>query len=184
MIPNDPRGSWSDYVRCNELDAFGPATKTTERRSLAHDAHDRDRRLAATKALKYGEVRFNGQQALAVSQGFAKAATESNYRLYACAIMPNHVHVVVVRTASRHIERIVGHLKARGTQELVAQKIHPLQDHRRADGFLPTCWVQHGWNVYLNTHAQIIRAIEYVNDNPPRGGFKRQKWHFVTQYPR
>src|SRR5256885_9336243 len=33
--PNDPRGSWSDFVRSWELFRYGPATKTTERRSLA-----------------------------------------------------------------------------------------------------------------------------------------------------
>ena len=39
-LPNDPRGSWSDFVGSWELYKFGPATKTTETRSLAHDPHD------------------------------------------------------------------------------------------------------------------------------------------------
>lgn len=34
-LPNDPRGSWSDFVGSWELFRYGPATKTTERRSLA-----------------------------------------------------------------------------------------------------------------------------------------------------
>ena len=50
-LPNDPRGSGSDYVRCYELYAFGPATKTTERHSVAHRHHDRQKRLAAKQAL-------------------------------------------------------------------------------------------------------------------------------------
>ena len=33
-LPNDPRGSWSDFVRKWELVRFGAATKTVERRSL------------------------------------------------------------------------------------------------------------------------------------------------------
>src|ERR671928_232003 len=40
-LPNDPRGSWSDFVRAWELVRFGKATKTDERRSLAHRPHDR-----------------------------------------------------------------------------------------------------------------------------------------------
>jgi hypothetical protein len=52
-LPNDPRGSWSDFVGSWELFRYGPATKTTQRRSLAYDEHDRARRLAAKKALKY-----------------------------------------------------------------------------------------------------------------------------------
>jgi hypothetical protein len=40
-LPNDPRGSWSDFIRSWELFRFGPATKTTARRSVAHREHDR-----------------------------------------------------------------------------------------------------------------------------------------------
>lgn len=181
-LPNDPRGSWSDYVRSYELYAFGPATKTSSRKSVAHAAHDQKIRLAAKAALRYGEVKFTGVQALAVSQGFAKAIAESEYKVWACAIMPDHVHVVVARHAGRDIEKIVGHLKTRGTQALIAQNLHPLMQHRRADGFLPTCWVQHGWNVFLNSHDDIVRAIRYVNDNPPKAGLKKQKWSFVVEY--
>ncbi len=33
-LPNDPRGSWSEFVRKWELVRFGPTTKTIQRRSL------------------------------------------------------------------------------------------------------------------------------------------------------
>jgi len=59
-LPNDPRGSWSDFVGAWELVRFGRATKTDERRSLAKKRHDRRTRLAAKDALKYPPVRFNG----------------------------------------------------------------------------------------------------------------------------
>jgi REP element-mobilizing transposase RayT len=183
-LPNDPRGSWSDYVRCYELYAFGPATKTSQRRSLAKDEHNQRLRKDAKLALKYGEVKFSGVQALTVSEGFARAAAESIYVLFACAIMPDHVHLVVQRHAERLIERIVGYLKTRATQALIEKQIHPLQEHRRADGFLPTCWVQHGWNVYLNSQSDILRAIDYVKANPRRAGLRDQKWSFVTDFLR
>jgi hypothetical protein len=34
-LPNDPRGSWSNFVRAWELLHFGKATKTDSRRSVA-----------------------------------------------------------------------------------------------------------------------------------------------------
>ncbi|HUT10853.1 MAG TPA: hypothetical protein VMY42_10175 [Thermoguttaceae bacterium] len=34
-LPNDPRGSWSDFVGSWELARFGKATKVSTRRSLA-----------------------------------------------------------------------------------------------------------------------------------------------------
>src|SRR5882757_5349600 len=72
-LPNDPRGSWSEFVRRWELLAYGPATKTTDRRSLASEQHDHARRLTAKKSLKYEPVRFTGEQALCISRGFARA---------------------------------------------------------------------------------------------------------------
>ena len=60
-LPNDPRGSWSEFVGAWELfRAGGPATKTTERRSLARDPHDRARRLATKQALQRPPVTFTG----------------------------------------------------------------------------------------------------------------------------
>ena len=94
-LPNDPRGSWSDFVRKWELVFFGKATKTDERRSVASAPHDRELRRAA-KSLKYPPVRFTGNQALAIAKGFAKAIRESGYIVVACSIMPDHVHMGVL----------------------------------------------------------------------------------------
>ncbi len=50
-LPNDPRGSWSDFVGAWTLFRYGSATKTNDRRSAAHDAHDRAERLASYSVL-------------------------------------------------------------------------------------------------------------------------------------
>lgn len=178
-LPNDQRGSSSDYIRCLELFKFGPPTKTEERRSLAREKFDPDLRHRARQSLKYGAVHFNGIQARAVAQGFANACHKSGYRVLACAILPDHVHMVIARTSMRLIERIVGHLKARATQELIREGIHPFREKHDPKGRVPSCWVQHGWNVYLDSHADIQRAVEYVNSNPLRAGLKSQNWRFV-----
>src|ERR1035437_4816444 len=93
-LPNDPRGSWSDFVRSWELLRFGPATKVATRRSVAHVAHDRKSRLAAKAALQFPTVQFDGRQAVAILNGFAHAVRESQYHILACAILPAHVHMV------------------------------------------------------------------------------------------
>jgi hypothetical protein len=49
-LPNDPRGSESDYVASWDLFRYGPASKTASRRSLAAAAHDRALRAAAKSA--------------------------------------------------------------------------------------------------------------------------------------
>src|SRR6201999_2320473 len=69
-LPNDPRGSWSEFVGSWEIYKFGPATKTTEKRSLAREPHGVAERIAAKKALKYPPVRFDEIQRQAIGEGF------------------------------------------------------------------------------------------------------------------
>ena len=68
-LPNDPRGSWSDFVRKWELVRFGKGTKSliTGPRSVAQVAHDRELRKAAKQALDFPAVSFTGKATLAPS---------------------------------------------------------------------------------------------------------------------
>ena len=170
---NDPRGSWSIFVASWELFRFGKATKTESRRSVAKVAHDRRLREEAKKALKYPAVRFSGRQALAVAHGFARSRTEGGYRVHACSILPEHVHLVIGRS-DRTVGRIMGHLKARATQRLSAEGLRP-SDHRPV-------WGHRGWKVFLWTSADVRRSIAYVEANPEREGKRRQRWSFVEPY--
>jgi len=78
-LPNDPRGSWSEFVRSWELFlAAGPATKTDTRRSVAGERHDYQRRSAAKDSLARDPVVFSGQQAKAVGDGFSRFVARSN----------------------------------------------------------------------------------------------------------
>src|SRR5688500_17840283 len=100
-----------------ELFLHGKATKTKDRRSLAHEPHDYQKRIAAKRSLRFKPVEFTGEQALSIAHGFADAIQESGYVLYACSILPKHVHAVVARCDNdRLVERVIGHLKARATQ--------------------------------------------------------------------
>jgi REP element-mobilizing transposase RayT len=178
-LPNDPRGSWSDFVRSWDLLAFGNATKIDDTRSVAHKSHDRRSRLAAKAALKYPLIHFTGRQALAIARGFARAIAESNYRIHACSILPQHVHLVSQRH-DRPVEKIMGHLKARATQQLVDEGLHPFVHLRGTDSRFPSVWADRSWKVFLNTRLDIERSIRYVHENPIKDGKKKQQWSFVT----
>jgi REP element-mobilizing transposase RayT len=180
--PNDPRGSWSEFVAAWDLVlAAGKATKTDDPRSLARQPHDRSKRLAAKEAMKYPPVNFTGRQALAISQGFQLAMREAGYVLYACAILPDHVHAVLARH-ERHIKRIVGHLKGKATMRMAALGVHPLTECVKSDGTIPTPWVEGCWKVFLDRPEDVVRAIDYANGNPERAGLPRQHWSFVSPF--
>ncbi len=180
-LPNDPRGSWSDTVRCWELARFGPATKVDTRRSVATVAHDRELRHAAKLALQFPEVHFTGRQARAVGTGFAAATAEAAYSVYACSLLPQHVHLVL-GPHRRNVRRIVGHFKARATQQLGQEHLHPLAEFTQSDGAVPSPWAQGSWVVFLFSEEHLRRAIEYVERNPLKEGKPRQHWSFVTPY--
>jgi hypothetical protein len=38
------------------------------------------------------------------------------------------------------------------------------------------------WKVFLNNDAEIVRAIQYVQQNPMKEGFRPQKWSFVEPF--
>ncbi len=171
-LPNDPRGSWSDYVSAVRLRQFGPATKVDTQQSVAHVEHDHRQRMAAKRALKHPPVVFNEQQIEAVGRGFGAAIEETGLRVFACAVMPDHVHFVCA-LHDRGIGSLVGQFKSRATKQLNLERLHS------RDG-KATPWAAGHWEVYLDTQDQVFSAIEYVNQNPARAGKSPQDWPFVV----
>jgi REP element-mobilizing transposase RayT len=176
-LPNDPRGSWSDFVGSWELFRYGRATKTTETRSLAARPHDRALRLAAKTALKRSAVVFDEIQIQAVAHGFANYAKRSTVGILACAILRDHVHLVLAhhRLAPK---QLVIQFKGAATRELVKQGLHPFP----ADGRPPKCFARGEWKVFLDTETEVRRAVRYVEDNPFKEGLPRQAWEFIVPY--
>jgi hypothetical protein len=178
-LPNDPRGSWSTFVGSWELCKFGRATRTSEKRSLAHEAHDRELRLAAKRALKYPPVRFDELQRQAIADGFATAVEEGGYVVHACCVGHDYAHLVVARH-ERTIERIASHLKSKATMSLTRQQMHPLRDFTTRDGTIPTPWSAGIWSVFIDDRDHLNSAIRYVERHPAKEGLAPQRWTFVS----
>jgi REP element-mobilizing transposase RayT len=179
-LPNDPRGSWSTFVGSWELYKFcGGATKTKERRSLAHDPHNAELRRETKQLLKYPPVRFDARQRDAIARGIARACKESEIVVPACAIGFDHAHAVVSRHV-KSIEQIVGHFKGRATQRLRMDGCHPLEQFAVGDKPPPTPWAEGCWSVFINDEEQLRNAIDYVNRHPEKEGLPPQNWDFVT----
>ncbi|MFH0983326.1 MAG: hypothetical protein V2A79_17545 [Planctomycetota bacterium] len=178
-LPNDPRGSWSDFVRSWGLYRFaGPATKTEERRSVAHDEHNARLRRAAKQCLCYPPVRLNGLQARAIGRGFGRFVERSGLDIWACSILPEHVHLVI----GRHryvVEQAVNLLRGAASRQLLAEGLHPFAGYPKPDGATPSIWGRGLWKVFLDTPEDVRRAIQYVQENPVKEGKPAQKWWFV-----
>jgi REP element-mobilizing transposase RayT len=180
-LPNDPRGSWSDFVGSWELFRFGPATTTDTRRSVAHQPHDPDARRSAQGALLYPPVHFTGIQARTIGQGFAQFVQTSGVTVWACSILPEHVHLVLARHDYK-VEQLVNLLKGAATRSLTAEGLHPFAGQTTPDGRTPKCWARGQWKVFLDSEADILRSVGYVEENPVKEGKPRQRWSFVTPF--
>ena len=177
-LPNDPRGSWSVYVRNRKLLEFGEAKCVSSPESVARTPHDTKLRAAAKRALHYPAVQLDELQIQAVCAGFIKAQEQSGYLFFACAIMPDHVHVVV-RSHHTRPKQIIGHLKGNATRQMCADGIHPLAGYQ----YLPSPWSRGGWAVFLDTEESLQAAVSYVEQNPVEAGQPRQSWPFcVSMY--
>lgn len=180
-LPNDPRGSWSREVWAGHLRPFGKAAKVSTRESLAGRQHDHDGRLEAKRHLLYPAVEFTGVQARAIARGFAGIVPKLELTIHACAVMPDHVHLVTARHR-RDAEDIAGFLKRAATRQLNAEGLHPLREHQRRNGRIPSPWAEDGWYVYLNTPDEVRQRIRYVEENPVKAGFRPQRWSVVVPY--
>lgn len=181
-LPNDARGSWSTEVWTKHLRPFGEATKTDSRRSLARVQHDARLRREAKRHLLYPPVRFDGIQAREIARGFGSILSVIRLHLFACAMMPDHVHLIVDRHAELLSEQIVAFLKRAATRQLNREGIHPLRHCQCADGSIPTPWVVGGWIRYLDNFKAVADAIEYVRENPTKIGLPAQPWWFLTSF--
>ncbi len=170
-LPNDPRGSWSDFVGSYELHRYGRATKTDARRSVAGKRHDATARKAAKGALKRPPIFFTGIQAREIARGFASYAREAELRIFACAVLPDHMHLVLGRHRLE-VEQLAIQPKAAATRSIKAAGLEcPHRPFARGE-----------WKVYLETPADIRRAIRYVENNPLKENKPRQRWSFISPY--
>jgi hypothetical protein len=177
-LPNDPRGSWSDFVGSWELLKFEPATRVHDARNYAKDPHDIALRREAKRALKFPPVRFNDAQRLVIANGFAKATVDAGYRVRAACIGHDHAHLVIAKHP-REIEVIAGHLKSAATRSLTDASLHPLNGFTGKRGGLPTPWSEGCWKVFIDDEEQLHHAISYVKRHPEKEGLPRQTWGFV-----
>jgi REP element-mobilizing transposase RayT len=179
-LPNDPRGSWSEFVGSWELLRYGRATRVSDPRSHAHVEHDLKARIEAKRALKYPPVLLSGIQARAVATGFASYAGRAALEVYACAILPDHVHLVI-STHRLAVEQIVVQLKASAARQLEREQVHPQAQFRTNSRRSPKCFARGEWKVFLDPE-DVPHAVEYVRLNPVKEGLREQKWKFVVPW--
>jgi REP element-mobilizing transposase RayT len=181
-LPNDPRGTWSDFVGKWELLRFGKAKRSLDRRSLAElTPQELRKRDEARRSLDYPPVQFTGIQARAIGRGFAFVAKKRGFTIWACSILPEHTHLVIARHRYK-VESIANALKGEATRFIVREGLHPLKQYALRGQRPPRMWATGQWKVFLDCEEAIDNAIAYVQRNPPEEGLPPQAWPFVAPF--
>jgi len=93
-LPNDPRGSSSHEIRVRPISKLGPlheGRKKTQPKSAEIRRFYRD----AEKLLNHALLKFNSPAVQIIADAFSTVVKREQYTCYACAIMPDHVHVLI-----------------------------------------------------------------------------------------
>jgi REP element-mobilizing transposase RayT len=168
-LPNDPRGSNSRVVRVGEIADLG--TLHQGRKQIQPpSAEIRDFYDGARERLKFPLLRFTPDETRTIGDAFADVIRDRGYTCYACAIMSDHVHLVI-RKHRDHAETIIEQF-----QKASAEAVRTKPQARR-DADHPVLGGP-GWKRFLASRLGIERAIEYVEKNAQ----VRQNWPFVVQY--
>jgi len=177
-LPNDPRGSGSFEVRAEWLQPFGKATGTTRGARLALSEQQWQNMAEAKRSLKFPPVVLDGHQALSVIRGFAIAV--QGIDIYACAVMPEHVHIVT--GLLQDVDNFVQSLKERSDGQLKTDNRFPHYTAADADE-RKTIWAERHWKKYIYETEDLLHAIQYAEQNPIKAGLKPQRWAFVRDFP-
>ena len=170
-LPNDPRGSGSKLVRSSQLAKLGELHYGRKRVQPA--GKDIGAFYEQAKfTLNYPVLEFDANAIGTIATAFGETIREKPYTCYACAIMPDHVHLVI-RKHRDSAEDMIASLQKSSCLALGAMGFggdgHPI-------------WTHGGWRVFLDDPDEIRRTIRYVEHNPVAEGLPRQYWDFVKEY--
>ncbi len=170
-LPNDPRGSMSNQIRNDVLSDLGEIHFGRKKIQPASRVI-REFYQEAKSFLQYPLLAFRPVEFSIIAEAFAEEITAQKYTCYACAIMPDHVHILI-RKHKHPAEVMIANLQQASRRLLRDKKIRDM-DH-------PT-WGGPGWKVFLDTPGDIRRTIKYVESNPVKAPLPAQKWSFVKEY--
>ena len=170
-LPNDPRGSASRVLRQNVLRELG---ELHFGRKLAQPTSQDIRAFYqhAPTLLQHELLEFTRDEFAMVGEALGEAIDRCGYTCWACALMPDHVHMVIRRHRDQ-AEQMIEKIQAISRERLI--------DSRRRESDHPV-WTRGGWKVFLDSAEDVQRSIRYVEQNPVKIGLSAPSWSWVMAY--
>jgi REP element-mobilizing transposase RayT len=170
-LPNDPRGSTSTHVKSLDLQGLGELhfgrKKLQPARRIVREFYDE-----ARNHLRHELLTLSTTEVTAAAAAISEVIRKQSYTCYACAIMNDHLHILIRKhrqEAPEMIERLQD-----ATCFAVRDCCERAPDH--------PVWTDGGWKGFLETREDFRRIIRYIEQNPVKIGRPMQKWDFVKPY--
>jgi REP element-mobilizing transposase RayT len=155
-LPNDPRGSSSHTIHCADIAELG-ALHHGRKKIQPAGRVIRDFYEAAKGSLRHELRPFDEREIDVIGRAFGDVIRRRTYTCYACAVMPDHVHLLI-RKHRDDAETMI--------EELQAASRDAIHEMKRFDREHPI-WGGPGWKVFLETTEEMRRVVRYVEENPP-----------------
>ena len=143
-LGNDPRGSGSRTIYTPSLAELGDVhfgrKKVQPSRSTVRDFYEE-----AETRLQFPVIRFGDLQREHIGLSFVETVRKHQYTCYACAIMPDHVHLVI-RQHRDDAESMIDIFQRESRAWLIERQI-VLDDH--------PVWTKGGWKVFLDAPPEV-----------------------------
>ncbi len=170
-LPNDPRGSLSTELRALDLASlgnvhFGRRASQPTREQLRAFYRIAERQLA------HDILWFDTPYRTAISDAIGSVVRHEKLTCYACAILRNHVHVLVRRHRLKP-DQIEHRLKttSREAARLIPRTpdVHPV-------------WSKDSCTIFKDSVQAMRACVTYIEGNPAKHRLPAQRWPFVTPY--
>jgi REP element-mobilizing transposase RayT len=170
-LPNDPRGSGSNSIASHAIAGLGELHHGRKKIQPAGWVIEQFYQRAR-EVLRFPVLPFDRHEIEIVAKAVSDAITELTYTCYACAIMPDHVHILI-RKHKDPAEAMVANLQSSTRAAIVnsggREPTHPV-------------WTEGAWKVFLDHPDDVRRTIRYIENNPVKEGLPVQRWSFVKPY--
>ena len=147
-LPNDPRGSMSHCIRKDVLKEIGELHYGRKKLQPAGEETHRFY-LEAERLLKHPLTLFGRDHVSIIAEAFDKAVKDLRYTCWACAIMPDHVHVLI-RKHRDSAEKMIANLQA-ASHDALKHKGLFASDH--------PVWGGPGWKVFLDHPDELVANV-------------------------
>ena len=170
-LPNDPRGSSSHEIHVPVIAELGELYHGRKRIQPAR-SEIREFYANAEMVLKHERLFLTDDEIHFVGERIEQTIRTRNYTCYGCAIMPEHVHLLIRKHRDK-AEQMIDYFQKDSREKLIEAK-------RRAPDH--PVWGGPGGTVFLHTREDMERIALYIRQNPIKAGRPEQNWSFVRIY--